>query len=170
MIKYIDCEVGGRFYQDVEFKNLGFSFKDIKWTFWDKITSPFYKLRRLLKDIKYKIKYAFERIKDGYDSRDVFSLDYNFIWRFEKLLKEFRKYNNGVPYEMSEEEWNKILDEMIYHLHYMDENNIEDELQFYVKDEKDSYIIVGNTVYEIMCEHKDEFFMLFSKYFYNLWY
>ena len=170
MIKYIDCEVGGRFYEDVEFKDIGFSFNEIKWTLWDKITLPFYRCRRLFKGWFYECKYAFERVKDGYDSRDVFSLDYRFLTKYEKILKDFRKYNNGVPHGLKEDEWNKILDEMIYHLHYMDENNIEDELQFYVKDEENSYIIVGRTVFEIMEEHRKEFFELFSKYFYSLWY
>lgn len=170
MIKYIDCKVGGKLYKDVEFKSLGFHFNDIKWNLWDKITLPFYKLRRVLKDVKWAIKYAFERIKDGYDSREVFSLDYHFIWRYEKILKDFRKYNNGVPYGLQENEWNEILDKMIYHLHYMDENIIEDELQLYVKDEKESYTVVGTTIYDIMKEHKDEFFKLFSEHFYSLWY
>lgn len=170
MIKYIDCEVGGRFYQDVEFKNMGFSFKDIEWTLWDKIALPFYKFKRASKDCWYNFKRMCERIKDGYDARDVFSLDYNFVIKYEKILKDFRKYNNGIPNGLTEHEWNKILDEMIYHLHYMDENNIEEELQYYVKDEKESYIVIGTTIYEIMEEHRDEFFKLFSKYFYNLWY
>lgn len=168
MIKYIDCEVGGKLYKDVEFKSLGFHFNDIKWNLWDKITLPFYRLRRVLKDVKWSIKYAFERIKDGYDSREVFSLDYNFIWRYKKILKDFRKYNNGIPYGLQEKEWNEILDKMLYHLQYMDENNVEDELQFYVKDEKESYTVVGTTIYDIMKEHKDEFFKLFSEHFYSL--
>lgn len=170
MIKYIDCEVGGKLYKNVEFKSLGFHFNNIKWNLLDKITWPFYRLRRILKDAKWSIKYAFERVKDGYDSRDVFSLDYNFIWRYENILKDFRKYNNGFPCSMTEEAWNKIIDNMLYHLHYMYENNVEDELQAYVKDEKDSYIVVGTTIYDIMKEHKDEFFKLFSEYFYSLWY
>lgn len=168
MIKYIDCEVGGRFYEDVEFKDIGFSFKKIKWTLWDKITWPFYKYRRLIKDWFYKCKWAFERVKDGYDSRDVHSLDYFFVLKYEKILKDFRKYNQGIPYGLTEHEWNKIIDELIYHIHYMDENNIEEELQEYVADEETSYIIVGRTIFEIMEEHRKEFFELFSKYFYNL--
>ena len=170
MIKYIDCEVGGRFYQDVEFKNMGFSFKNIEWTLWDKITLPFYKFKRVSKDCWYYFIRMCVRINDGYDARDVFSLDYSFVIKYENIFKDFRKYNNGVPYGLKEDEWNKILDEMIYHLHYMDENNIEDELQFYVKDEENSYIIAGRTVFEIMEEHRKEFFELFSKYFYSLWY
>ena len=171
MNQIIDCEVGGRLYKNVHFKNMGFSFKQIKWTFWDKLTWPFYKCRRALKDCFYTCKRAFERVKDGYDYMDVVSLDYSFLLRYEKILKDFRKHNNGYPGTMSDiEEWDKILDEMIYHLHYMNENNVEDELQTYVKDKENSYIIVGRTVFNIMEEHRKEFFELFSKYFYNLWY
>jgi hypothetical protein len=170
MNQIIDCEVGGRLYKNVHFKDMGFSFEKIKWTFWDKLTWPFYRCKRVLKDWFYACKYAFERVKDGYDSRDVFSLDYSFLLRYEKILKDFRKYNNGHPCHMTEEEWDKILDEMIYHLHYMYEENVENELQTYVKDKENSYIIVGRTVFDIMEEHRKEFFDLFSKYFYNLWY
>ena len=170
MNQIIDCEVGGRLYKNVKFKDMGFSFKKIKWTFWDKLTLPFYRCRRVLKDLFYACRYAFERVKDGYDSRDVFSLDYSFLLRYEKILKDFRKYNNGHPCNMTEEEWNKILDDMIYHLHYMIEENVENELQTYVKDDENSYIIDGRTVFNIMEEHRKEFFELFSKYFYNLWY
>lgn len=62
MAKYIDCEVGGRFYKDVEFKNVGFSFNEIKLSLWDKITLPFYRCRRLFKDWFYECKYAFDRV------------------------------------------------------------------------------------------------------------
>jgi enoyl-[acyl-carrier-protein] reductase (NADH) len=66
----------------------------------------------------------------------------------------------------SAEEWDNVIDEMLYHLHYMDEENVIKELEKDVPDEWNASHIV---VHEIMNKHKEEFFILFSKYFYDLW-
>ena len=67
---------------------------------------------------------------------------------------------------MTEEEWNNIIDEMIFHLRYMDEEKVDEEL---CKDVPDNWIPCVPTIDMITEKHKDEFFKLFSKYFYNLW-
>ena len=55
---------------------------------------------------------------------------------------------------------------MILHLYWMDENNVIKELE---KDVPENWSLSLKTTQEIMDKHKNEFFKLFSEYFYCLW-
>lgn len=142
------------------------TFKDKLEDLWDTITWPFWKTRRWIIDTYWEIRYGFQRMFKGYDSVDTFDTFAKFTERYEKILKEYRVHHYGYTASMTSEEWDSIIDEMIYHLHYMDEHNVEDELS---KGMPEDWIPSSITTYEIMERHKDEFFKLFSKYFYNLW-
>lgn len=104
----------------------------------------------------------------GYDSVDVFETFAKFRERYTKILTEYRKWHCGIPmeFEDSEEEWDNIIDEMLYHLHYMDEETVTDELE---KGVPDDWSASYKTVDYVLNKHKDAFFELFSKYFYCLW-
>ena len=143
-----------------------FGINEPKWTLWDKITTPFWKIKRWFKDTYWEIRYGFQRMFKGYDSVDTFETFAKFIERYTKILTEYRKYHVGYVGTMTEEEWDGIIDEMLYHLHYMDEHNVESELE---KDIPDDWGVSQRTIDEVMVKHKDEFFKLFSEYFYNLW-
>ena len=133
---------------------------------WFYITLPFRKLKYLYWDIHRNVKFGFQRMFRGYDNADGYEFFSNFVDRNYKLLKHFKKHTWGYPYELTEEEWDKVLEEMIQHLYMMDEWNVIDSLkQGMPEDWEPAY----NTVYEIMERNKDDFFKLFSKYFYNLW-
>ena len=67
---------------------------------------------------------------------------------------------------MTNEEWEDVIDDMLYHLKYMDEWTVIQELE---KDIPDDWNASLKTVDEVMDKHKNEFFRLFSEYFYNLW-
>lgn len=138
----------------------------IELSLWDKITIPFYRIKRKLKDIYWTIRYAFQRMYKGYDYVETFDVYFTFIERYEKILIEFKKHGNSFPCEKTEEEWNNIIDEMIYHLHYMNEDNVDKELKQYVPE---GWLPCWETSGKIMSKHKEEFFKLFSEYFYNLW-
>lgn len=135
---------------------------------WDAITTPYYRIKNWLRDIYWEIRYGFQRMFKGYDSVDTFETFHKFVERYTKILTEYRKKHCGIPmeFENSEEEWDKVIDEMLYHLHYMDEQTVTEELE---KDVPDDWTVRSNSVYEVMEKHKDEFFKLFSKYFYDLW-
>lgn len=135
---------------------------------WDAITTPYYTIKCKVKDIYWEIRYGFQRMFKGYDSVDTFDTFSKFIQRYTKILKEYRKHHYGVPMEFAklEEEWDKVIDEMLYHLHYMDEETVIKELE---KDVPDNWSASGKSVYGVMRKHKDAFFELFSKYFYDLW-
>jgi hypothetical protein len=142
--------------------------KKMKWfeKVWDVITTPYYKAKWKIKDTYWEVRYGFERMFKGYDSVDTFETFAKFIERYTKILKDLRNCHYGYPGNISEEEWDTILDEMIYHLHYMDEETVTEALE---KDVPDDWVASSKTAYEIMDKHKREFFKLFSEYFYDLW-
>lgn len=133
---------------------------------WDVIETLYYAVKRNVKKAYWECRYGFERMFKGYDSVDTFETFYKFIDRYTKILAEYRKTHIGYCGEMTNEEWEATIDDMIYHLYYMDEEHVIDELE---RDVPESWTASSKTVYEIMDKHKDAFFELFSKYFYHLW-
>ena len=133
---------------------------------WDKITMPFYRIKSWVKYVYWKIRYGFQRMFKGYDCVDTFETFSKFTERYYKILAEYKKHHHGYPYDSTEEKWDNIVDDMLHNLYYMDEENVEKELS---KDVPENWMVDPQITYEIMNKHKDEFFKLFSKYFYNLW-
>lgn len=142
------------------------TFKDILEKIWDVITTPYYIVKRKTRDVYWEIRYGFQRMFKGYDAVDTFETFYKFTKRYSEILKDYRKHHIGYCGEMTAEEWDAIIDEMIYHLHYMDEKTVTEELE---KDVPDDWSVNTIDVYTVMDMHKDAFFELFSKYFYHLW-
>ena len=133
---------------------------------WFFITTPYYRVKNKLEEVYWSCRYGFERMFKGYDSVDTFETFSKFTDRYSKILTELRNCHYGYPGTLTEQEWDNILDEMIYHLRYMDEETVTEELE---KDVPEDWIVNNKTVYEIMDKHKNEFFKLFSEYFYNMW-
>nr|DAT96486.1 MAG TPA: hypothetical protein [Bacteriophage sp.] len=150
------------FYTSEEMKEI-FAGKE---SFWNSVKYFPWRLGFKIKNLYYQVKYGFQRMFRGYDDTEVFNMDMTFIDRYLKILKDFRKNNCGYPPSITNEQWDDILDEMIKHLSLMTEDNAETELK---KGMPDSFEPDYKTVSEIMDRHKDEFFKLFSKWFYNLW-
>ena len=150
------------FYTSEEMKEI-FTGKE---SFWDSIKYFPWRLGFKIKNLYYQVKYGFQRMFRGYDDTEVFNMDMTFIDRYLKILKDFRKNHCGYPPSITNEQWDDILDEMIKHLSLMTEDNVKTELK---KGMSDSFKPDYKTVSEIMDRHKDEFFKLFSKWFYNLW-
>lgn len=142
------------------------TFKDKLEDLWDTITRPYWRAKRRVKDAYWEVRYGLQRMFKGYDSVDVFDTYSKFVERYTNILARYRKVHVGYVYGMTNEEWEAIIDEMLYHLHYMDEQNVRKELEENVTDD---WYASMEAVDRIMNKHKDEFFVLFSKYFYNLW-
>ena len=143
-----------------------FEINESKCLLWDRIVAPFWKIKRWFKDTYWEIRYGFQRMFKGYDSVDTFETFAKFIERYTKILTEYRKTHVSYIGTMTNEEWEAIIDEMLYHLKYMDEETVTKEFE---KDVPDNWSASPITVYEVMDKHKNEFFKLFSEYFYNLW-
>ena len=155
--------------EEIQAEYFEFNYKhdsSYKPSLWDKVTLPFYRIKNKFKDVYWKVRYGFQRMFKGYDNVDTFETFAKFIERYSKILTELRKDICGHPVNLTEEEWVGILDDMIRHLYYMDEENVIKEL---TKGTPKSWVVSGKTTDEIMEKHKNEFFKLFSEYFYNLW-
>ena len=173
---YANAKVGRDTIENVEYITFDHSgwwkpkevktFKDKVEKVWDVITTPYYKAKWKLDRAYWNCRYGFERMFKGYDSVDTFEIFDKFIERYTKILTELRNCHYGYPYDLTEEEWDNVLDEMIYHLHYMDEEHVIEELE---KDVPYDWSVSQKIVCEVMDKHKDAFFELFSKYFFSLW-
>lgn len=148
---------------EVEYFDLGANYNI---NLWDKIVAFPYTIKRKIKEFYRETRYGFQRMFKGYDAVDTFEIYAKFIDRYSKILTEYKKNMHGYPGTMTEEEWNKIVDDMLFHLYWMDENNVEKELE---KGVPENWYPCLKATGEIMDKHKNEFFKLFSEYFYNLW-
>lgn len=128
-----------------------------------------------IKEIPLYFKLMHHLIKHGYDEYATWETFDWFVDTMKDILTYYRNHHDGYPVsstfndlldEKLAAEYDKELDEMIYHLYYMDEHNVADELS---KGMPEDWIPNRLTIDEIMERHKDEFFKLFAKHFYNLW-
>lgn len=145
------------------------------------------RLRHRLSELKWEIKYAWQRAWRGWDSRDVFNMDGNFIERYKEILKRYRKVHMGlfnVPAEyeddfnkihFTEEETNLIIDMMIFHLEMMNEDYVEKllyEKNIYDDDydmHKDFSLEKTKRISSIVNQNKKAFMKLFNLFFWQLW-
>lgn len=112
-------------------------------------------LKHKLKDIYYEFKYAWQRAWRGYDDTEIFATNNTFMERYEAILSHSLKVHHGYPADMTNEEWEHVLIKMINLLKMMDEEEYE----------IDNYE-------EIMLKTdkaKNDFFIMFSEHFWNLW-
>ena len=119
---------------------------------------------RNLKDIRILIKRIFFTLKHGYSPVAQFETFEWFIVVMREILVNYRDNRTGTPVIIDSgnedeniEAYNKILDNMIDLLDKMDESNpIYNNMSWKDADKKKE-------------DAKNEFFKLFSKYFYTLW-
>ena len=102
-------------------------------------------------------------IKYGYDEYATWETFSWFTDTMRSVLTNYHKNHCGYPVEMSEAEWDKTIDRMIELLDLMDDGNPK-----YDEEEYDGGSGLQRQHTEMEAA-KDEFFALFSKYFYNMW-
>lgn len=98
---------------------------------WDRLTTPFSRFSYKIEQAYWNAKYAIQRVKQGYDSRDIFAFCDKFPERMAKILIEFKRYNVGVwqlfddnnkhVRALSDYEQDLVLNEMIQDFTYADE-------------------------------------------------
>lgn len=96
-------------------------------------------------------------IKYGYDEYATWETFNWFAETMKSILISYNKNRWGCPGDMEDEEWDLIINKMIALLDDMHEGNPKYKTMEYGKR------------YDEMDVAKDEFFKLFSKYFYYLW-
>ena len=138
------------------------------------------------------IKYAWQRATKGYCDADVWSLDNFYIKLIPETIKSLKEHCQGHPGNISQDDWNKILDNMIgdfkfadacfhdsdaYNEHYekwlkivekpgwyKDENLTEEEKEIMKK-----YTKACEEIREQGELRLREGFLLFKQYFNDLW-
>jgi len=101
-------------------------------------------------------KFAYQKITRGFSDRDTWSLDHTIANYILPRLKRFKEVNNGHPTHLSEDEWDSILDEMIYAMEYTATQWTDDwdDTNFNVQENWDRYL---------------QGMKYFGKYFHHLW-
>lgn len=60
-----------------------------------------------------EIKWAYQRVVRGWDDSEVWSLDWSISEKMVPMLKELKENHCGTPAQLTEEEWDTILQQMI---------------------------------------------------------
>lgn len=134
---------------------------------------------RYLSNWKSNIKYffrafrnAWQRATRGYSNSDCWGVDYYLLYLLPSILTTFKKDNNGYPNSVgSMEEWDKILDKMIYHFTAAREgyeNKYEDKYTI-SKELRDKWLNEEHNIQEYKQKHLEEGFRLLTKYFWDIW-
>lgn len=76
--------------------------------------------------------FLWQKITRGWTDKETWSLDYSLAQYIAPRLKRFKELNNGFPYGLSSEEWDGILDKMIFAFEFLGseerwDNNNKDE-------------------------------------------
>ena len=134
--------------------------------------NPTYVLRHpwiIIRSIHSHIKWAWQRVFNGYDERIAWNIDSYLAEMIPKWIKELKNGNISVPSHLYpegvgtgnkdrdkfiEEKWNNILDEIIEGF------NTYEEI---------CYSEYGTEESKILLAKFDNGFDLFQKYFMNLW-
>jgi hypothetical protein len=133
---------------------------------WDIITTPFYRIKWWIKDLCRNTKFGFQRMFRGYDDSDSYDFLHSFIDKNYKLLNYFYKTHKSYPFELTEKQWDDVLQDMCKHLYMMEEDNVREYLKTGMPD---GWEPANDSIYEIMIRHKNEFFDLMKEHFYDLW-
>jgi hypothetical protein len=66
-----------------------------------------------------RIKYLFRWIKNGFPDSDTWSLDITIAKYTLPRLKRLKELKDGYPSDMTEQQWDEILDKMIFAMDYL---------------------------------------------------
>lgn len=142
-----------------------------------------YRLFDFIKDTPKEIKWFLQRGFRGYSDRDVWAMDIWFENTIIPMLEQLQKTKHGYPMDMTEQQWNITLDNMINYFkestekycseknEYEEEylNSMYEDNQEDFKKLRDKWLDREEKIADYKTHMKDKAFKLFSKYFYNLW-
>ena len=141
-----------------------------QYTWYEKLFSPFTKLKFRLEEKREKKKFQRQRAKKGYAECDVWEMRTWFINTAKPILLEMASKIYNHPEELEFEEWRDILKRMVHLLELMDvwsDEALRKELGISEEEKGDS---VRERISEMRMKAKDEFFSLFNRWYYHLWY
>ena len=141
-----------------------------RYTWYEKLFLPFTKLKARLEERREKKKFQRQRGKRGYSDLDAWEMRTWLVNTAKPILLEMAEKINTHPEELTFEEWREILKRMAHLLALMDvwdDSALRKELGISEKEKGDNVTTLLN---EKRAEAKNEFFSLFNKWFYHLWY
>lgn len=112
-------------------------------------------IRYKIRELKWQLYYAWQRAWRGYDEEDLFAINDKFIERNKVVLKWLYENHHSYPGIITEEEWEQILEKMLYHLDFMEEDWESENTDFEAE-------------WKSMRYHTSQFFKLYGEWFYNL--
>lgn len=71
-------------------------------------------LFRRCKTFKRSIRFYYQRLTRGWSDQETWSLDVSLAKLILPRLKRFREVSIVIPFNMTEQQWNDLLDKMIY--------------------------------------------------------
>ncbi len=107
-------------------------------------------MKNFFRRMKQKIRFFFQRLTRGWDDSELWNLDHNLSKLILPRLKIFRQFHLTYPHGMEYEEFNAIVDKMIYSFEYLSTDKAYD-----FNPEEDKKVQEG--------------LELFAKYFRALW-
>jgi len=103
-----------------------------------------------------QIKFAFQRALYGYDNVELWNMDEIFISKYRRMLKNLLATSMSHPGELTEEQWKRVIGRMIELLEIMRTDEF-DASEWTLEAAKRKNLA------------KDQFFRLFSRWFWDLW-
>ena len=142
----------------------------------------FYRIMDFIKNIPREIKWFFQRGIRGYSDKDVWSIDIWFKSIIIPMLEQLKETKQGHPIDMTEEEWNLTLNNMINYFkectdfYCSEKNEYEDEYMSRIMSANEYDKLLASKwlkreeeIDKYKNEMKNKAFELFSKHFYSLW-
>ena len=111
-----------------------------------------YQIINFFKYLPKYIKWFFQRRFRGFDDRDTWELDTTITKFILPRLERFKELTNGYPSDLTEEEWDLILDKIIMTFKLIEIN-------------KDNVCSCGSPLYITIKEGLN----LFTKHYFELW-
>lgn len=156
----------------------------------------FYRIKDFIRYIPRNIKWFFQRGFRGYSDNDVWDMDGWFLSVIVPMLKQLKETKHGYPCNLTEKEWDNILSKMIFYFEEaddfrcskqneyaksfreitwedgilnLDENKMTDIEKKNYHEIKHKYFNRSIELDKYRDKKKNQAFILFSKYFWNLW-
>jgi len=109
--------------------------------------------------LKRRMKFLKQRLTRGFSDRELWSLDWTIAKFVLPRLKAFKDYRGTYPPDLTPEEWNEKLDEMIW------------AFDAILHEEETMPVIDGGEKVKIMAylKRRDKGLKLFGKYLMDLW-
>ena len=143
---------------------------NIEYTWVDKLLNPFIWIWVRIEEKWNNLRYRYQRFKKGYSDRDVWEMRDWFIQTAKPMLRELSNKACNYPEEAGEEQWRKILLEMVDLLEIMDiwdDTAARKQAGVQAADKsQDAAQLISNEKEKA----KNRFFFLFNKWFYDMWY